>query len=378
MVCRALGLGKVRCNNTHLMIKGDYVQAELFFAIPGDLESRTGGYAYDRRLLQEFAALGLRTTVVPLAASYPYPDAEALADTERRFAQLPDNSIVLVDGLAFGAMPESACKHGQRLQFIALCHHPLALETGLSPQQKETFIQSESVALRCSQAIVVTSPATALTLQSLFAVEAATISIALPGTDPVPFSACSGNPPVLLTAATLTQRKGHDLLIDALSNIAHLPWQARFIGAQHYDPDWSDALKQKVQAAGLSERILFLGAIADLEPEYQQADIFVLPSHYEGYGMVFAEAIAHGLPVVATRCGAAEDLVPSTAGRLVPVGDCAALSAALSELLQDLDLRTQLQQGARDASQQLPCWRSSANIIQQLVQAIAQKERTNP
>lgn len=353
------------------------MQAELYFAIPGDLESRTGGYAYDRRLLQEFAALGLRTTVITLAASYPYPDAAALADTERRFAQLPEQSIVLVDGLAFGAMPECVRNHSHRLQFIALCHHPLALETGLSPEQKEAFIQSETVALRGSQAIVVTSPATALTLQSMFAVEAANISIALPGTDPAPFSDCSGEPPVLLTAATLTQRKGHDLLIDALASIAHLPWQAHFVGAQHYDPDWSDALKQKVQAAGLSERILFLGAVADLEPEYQQADLFVLPSHYEGYGMVFAEAIAHGLPVVATHCGAAEDLVPSSAGRLVPVGDCAALSAALREILQNSNLRTQLQKGARDASQQLPRWRSSAHIIHQLVQAIAQKERTN-
>jgi len=360
------------------MIKGDNVQAELFFAIPGDLESRTGGYAYDRRLLHEFAALGLRTIVIPLAASYPYPDEAALVDTERRFSQLPDGSIVLVDGLAFGAMPECARKHAQRLQFIALCHHPLALETGLSPEQKEMFIQSETVALRCSQAIVVTSPATALTLQSLFAIDAASIAIALPGSDPVPFAPCDGQPPVLLTAATLTQRKGHDLLIDALASIAHLPWQARLVGAQHYDPEWSDALKLKVQSAGLSDRILFLGALADLEPEYQQADLFVLPSHYEGYGMVFAEAIAHGLPVVATRCGAAEDLVPSTAGRLVPVGDCVALSAALSDLLQDLDLRTQLQQGARDASQRLPRWQSSAHIIYQLVQTIAQKERTNP
>lgn len=359
------------------MTRADIVQAELFFAIPGDLNNRTGGYAYDRRLLQEFSALGLHTTVIPLSASYPYPDEAAHMDTDLRLAQLADDSIVLVDGLAFGAMAICARKHCHRLRFIALCHHPLALETGLSEAQKKAFEQSEKIALKCSRAIVVTSPETALTLQTQFAIEGSKISIAVPGSDTVSFAPCQGNPPILLTVATLTRRKGHDALIDALAGIAHLSWQARFAGGDHYDPQWSEQLRDKVNTAGLTQRISFLGASDDLEQEYQQADLFVLPSHYEGYGMVYAEAIAHGLPVVATQCGAVTQLVPANAGRIIPVGNHEALRATLSELLSNSDLRVQLQQGARQASAHLPRWQNSAHIIQQLVQEIARNTRLN-
>lgn len=348
------------------------MQASLHFAIPGNLGSLTGGYTYDRRLIQEFGALGLATNLLTLSASFPFPDAAALEHADSQFTQLADNSVVLADGLAFGAMAQCVLKHSPRLRFIALCHHPLALETGMSAAQQAALMQSEKTALDCARAIVVTSHATALTLQTQFAIDAAKISVALPGCDIASFAPCRGNPPVLLTVATLTKRKAHDNLIAALAAIAHLPWIARFVGGDTHDVQWASYLRQQVSLAGLSERILFLGAIDNLEHEYQQADLFVLPSHYEGYGMAYAEAIAHGLPTIATNCGAVSELVPATAGRVIAVNDLDALRDALRELLQNTALRKQLQQGAREASTQLPKWQNSAQRIAQLVQAIAQ------
>ncbi len=348
------------------------MQAELYFAIPGDLENRTGGYAYDRRILQEFAALGQHCTVLSLDASFPFPSTAAVADAEQIFSALSPDSIVLVDGLAFGAMPAIVRKHCQRLRFIALCHHPLALETGLDAAQASAFKRSEKIALDGARAIIVTSPATAQTLVTQFAIDPVKISIAVPGSDPAPFARGGGTPPVLLTVATLTKRKAHDVLIEALASLRELSWTARFAGGAHYDPQWADYLKKKVESAGLTDRIHFLGAIDDLSREYQQADLFVLASHYEGYGMVYAEAIAYGLPVVATQCGAVSTLVPKTAGRIIPAANHAALSAALRELLEDSTLRAQLQKGARKAAELLPRWQDSARIIQQTIDRIAQ------
>ncbi len=348
------------------------MQTELFFAIPGNLENRTGGYAYDRRIFQELTALGLHCTVIELDSSFPFPSAAALAEAEHKFSALPVDSIVIVDGLAFGALPESARRHCQRLRLIALCHHPLALETGLSDEQANALRLSEKISLDCARAIIVTSPATAQTLKTQFAIDSAKITIAVPGTDRVDFAKCEGAVPVLLTVATLTKRKGHDVLIDALQGLSHLPWTARFAGGAHYDPAWAKYLQNKVCGAGLADRIEFLGALDDLSAEYQQADLFVLPSRYEGYGMVYAEAIAHGLPVVATQCGAATTLIPHTAGRIIPVADHDALTQALRELLSDSTLRAQLQKGAQQAAGQLPQWQHSAQIIQQLIFKIAQ------
>lgn len=346
----------------------------LFFAIPGDLNSRTGGYAYDRRLITELQALGMQVDVLPLAASFPSPARAALIATDTLFAALPAAAVVLVDGLAFGAMEDIALRHGKRLRLIALCHHPLALETGLDEATRQRLLHSEGSALAHARAIVVTSPASKVTVAALFSLPESSITVAVPGTDPAGFATCRGEPPLLLSVATLTQRKGHDLLIAALQQIAELPWRARFVGAEYFDPTWAASLRRQVTQAGLSERIEFVGSSDTLEQEYLGADVFVLPSRYEGYGMVFAEALAHGLPVVATRIAAVEDIVPATAGRLVPPDDSQALANALRQLLTQNEVYKALRQGAQETAATLPRWQESAQRIATLIQSIATEQ----
>lgn len=390
MVCRVSSLGKITriyflalsprhrlcvrvtmCGHAN---HGAFVQADLYFVVPGDLNTRTGGYAYDRRVLQELSALGLHIEILRLSARFPYPDAAALQDAEQQLAQLPDASLVMLDGLAFGAMASIANKHRTRLRLIALCHHPLALESGLSAAQAAAFKHSERSALACARAVIVTSPHTGRMLEELFALPPSKIHTALPGTDRAPFAPCTGQPPVLLTVATLTPRKAHDVLIAALARIKHLPWQARFIGGAEFDPDWSAGLQQQVRNAGLDERIAFLGSLASLEQEYLAADLFVLASLYEGYGMVFAEALAHGLPIVAARAGAVADVVPSTAGLLVSPSDPVALADALYKVLRDNSLHKRLQYAAQRSATLLPSWQSTAQGIYRVMANTALEE----
>lgn len=309
---------------------------------------------------------------LPLANSFPEPDHYALGDAEAQLANLPDDAIVIIDGLAFGVMDLIAARHGNRLKIIALCHHPLALETGLSTDRAQALHKSEQLALAAAIVVLVSGNNTAKILQQEFAVPPSKITIALPGTDRHSFAPCVGNPPVLLTVATLTQRKAHHILIDALAQIVHLPWQARFVGGQDFDPSWAKHLHDKVAAYSLGNRITFVGSVADLSNEYTQADIFVLPSLFEGYGMAFAEALSFGLPVVAARTGAISDLVPETAGILVPPSNAFALANGLAKLLTDPIQRQQLQLGAQQVALTLPTWAETANIVAQLIQNLSQ------
>jgi glycosyltransferase involved in cell wall biosynthesis len=346
------------------------MKPDFYFAIPGDLAALTGGYAYARQLLAALANAGFAVVHLALSASFPAPDQKALADTEAIFSILPDGATVLVDGLAFGAMASIALRHAARLKLIALCHHPLALETGLTPAMAQALQQSEQVALSAAVAVVVTSNMTGKILTQDFAVPAVKIVVAVPGTEPQAFAECTGIPPVLLTVATLTRRKAHDVLIAALARITDLPWLARFVGGLEFDAAWVRHLQQQVADYGLTERILFVGAIADARTEYQQADIFVLPSLYEGYGMVFAEALSFGLPIVGTRAGAVPEVVRASAGILVAPSDVEELTDALHKVLTQPSCRASLQLGARSAATALPRWRDTAQVIINLIKRV--------
>ena len=130
-----------------------------------------------------------------------------------------------------------------------------------------------------------------------------------------------------------------------------------------FDPAWAKSLQERANKLGLSQRIEFAGTVEDAQAEYQQADVFVLPSRFEGYGMVFAEALAAGLPVIAARSGAVPDVVPEAAGLLVAPDDVDGLSAALQQILTSATLRQNLQAGARKVAATLPSWADTASLV---------------
>lgn len=335
----------------------------VYFAYPGDLDTPSGGYHYDRRLIAELRAMGVEIETVSLPHCSLAMDRQTKTRVVSALAALPDQSIVIIDGLAYGALENEAAAEANRLCLVALCHHPLALETGLTDRQKLALMESERRALLCARATLVTSEHTRQVLVNQFGLPAEKIVVARPGTDKVPFSPCEGNPPRLLTLASLTRRKAHDLLIAALAQLQDTAWQARFVGSAEFDPDWANQLCEQVQSLDLSQRIEFVGTVTDTQREYQQADVFVLPSRFEGYGMVFAEALAAGLPVIAANAGAVPEVVPESAGLLVPPDDATALANALRRMLTSSPLRQRLQSGARSAAQSLPSWEDSATIV---------------
>lgn len=342
-------------------------QSTVYFLVPGDINQLTGGYSYDREIIRELTQAGIHIQLLQLSPEFPSPSATAMEETRATMASLPDGALVLIDGLAFGVMNDVAERESTRLKIIALCHHPLALETGLDTSEVHRLINAETRALAAARAVIVTSAMTAKILTQDFAVPSEKITLALPGTQRVHAASCNNETPRLLTIATLTKRKGHDLLISALARLSHLPWQARFVGGLDFDPQWVMQLRKMINKYQLKERIILVGNVDDPAKEFQCADLFVLPSHFEGYGMAFAEALAFGLPIIGTTAGAIPDVVPPTAGVLVEPGNLEELTKALERLLTHPADRHRLQESARAAAKNLPTWADCAKNIADLI-----------
>ena len=337
----------------------DEAAAEIAFAIPGDLDARTGGYGYDRRLIEGLRDRGLAIRHLPWPGGFPYPTQGELAEAAASLASRPDDGIVMIDGLAFGAIPALAAAESARLRLVALVHHPLALE----PLAPAAFMAAEREALRHARAVITTSDPTAETLRAVYGVPAERLIVAPPGTDRVPPAPRRGNPPHILSLGSVIPRKGHAALVSALAATADLPWRCTIAGSLDRAPATVAALRAQIGAVGLQKRIRLAGEVEDSAELYADADLFALPSLHEGYGMAFAEALAHGLPVIGTRAGAIPSVVPEEAGALVPPGDPAALAAALRRLLENPMARALAAAAARRAAAALPGWGAAADAV---------------
>ncbi len=347
---------------------------QVTFAVPGDLANPTGGYVYDRRIVAELRKLGWQGEVLDIGASFPRASAREQAMARQQLSALPAGRLIVIDGLAFGAMAETAEILHRTHRLVALVHHPLALENGLPDHEAAQFRASERTALSFTRRVVTTSATTARLLTQLFAVPQEKISVVLPGNDPIPTRLRIGGDVVnLLAVGSIVPRKGYDVLIAALAEISGLPWQLVIAGDPGRSPATATALTDQVAALRLEDRVVFAGVVSEarLSRLYADSDVFVLASRYEGYGMAFAEAIAHGLPVIGTTAGAIPEAVPTGAGVLVAPDDARALSAVLRRLIEDAPERTRLAACARASAAQLPTWSEAGRQFSQALDAVA-------
>lgn len=348
---------------------------DCIFLVPGDWDSRTGGYLYDRRIVDGLRAAGWRVTRCSPGDRFPLPDAATHEQARRVIDALPDGALVVADGLGFSALPDLVEQHAQRLRWVALVHHPLAFESGLSSAEQARLFDSERRALAGARHVVVTSPSTAQALAA-FDVPAGRITVVEPGTDRAPRATGGGagaGALSLLCVATVTARKGHAVLIEALAGLQDRAWHLHCAGSLSRDDATVAAVRASVARGGLSARVTWHGEVDGLALEalYTQADLFVLPSFHEGYGMALAEALARGLPIVSCAAGAIPDTVPATAGALVPPGDAQALRGALQRLMDDAAQRAALAAGAHAAAQRLPTWDDAGARFAAVLDAVA-------
>jgi len=341
----------------------------LALVVPGRLDGRTGGYIYDRRIAAGLRHLGWSIDVVELDASFPRPTPGALARAARALATIADGTVAMIDSLALGAMPDLLTLEASRLRIVALIHLPLAATVGLDFETAARFEDGERRALRAAALVVVTGRA-ALPLLARYTLPADRIVVVEPGTDPAPLARAyvvsgfsrTSRPLELLSVATLNAGKGHEVLIEALAAVPEHNWLLTCAGSLTRDPETTARVRAAMARLGLQDRVTLTGELDEpaLAACYDRADLFVLATRQETYGMAVAEALARGLPVVSTRTGAIPELVGDEAGVVVPIDDAPALADALSRVLSDEALRARLAEGARRVRDRLPTWDEAA------------------
>lgn len=344
----------------------------LTVIVPGSLETRTGGYGYDRRMVAGLRERGWSVSVRALDDSFPWPTAAARAAARAVLASIETATLVLIDGLAMGALPGEVAHERERLRIAALVHHPLARETGLAPGAAAQLEESERRALAAARRVIVTSRATARSLAA-YGVAPTNVVVVEPGTDRAPIARGSEGASVqFLAVGSLVPRKGFDILIEAFSRVADRSWRLICAGSLDRAPATASRIRALAAGAGLSHRVEFPGELT--EPElaavYDRADCFVLPTFYEGYGMAVAEALARGLPVISTPTGGIPELVTADAGILVPVADVATLSDTLARVIDEPALLAQCRAGARLVRDRLPTWSDQAEQMARALSTI--------
>jgi glycosyltransferase involved in cell wall biosynthesis len=347
--------------------------AAAVLIVPGSLETRTGGYEYDRRVVDGLRRLGWTITVRELDASFPQPTAAALAGADRMLAEIASGSIVMVDGLAFGAMPTQAERESRRLTIVPIIHSLLATDVGLDAAAAERFATSERRAYASASHIVVAGPSLLDPLVSC-GIDRDRITVITPGTDPAPLARGSDNPNIvhMIAVATLNPGKGHEVLFHALAMMPSRNWRLTCAGSATRYPATTKRLRAIVQESGLGDRITLTGELdrAALDDLYDRADLFVLPTLRETYPLSVMEALARGLPVISTTVGSIPLLVGDTAAILVPAGDAAALAAAIDALLRDRDRRAELARGAQAVRDRLPTWGAAARTMASVLERV--------
>ena len=339
--------------------------APVFFLVPGDPETPTGGFVYDRHAVRGLAEAGRLGGVLRVDGPFPETDPDTMVRAAAALAGVPDGAILMVDGLAYAPLVEVIRPHAGRLALVVLVHHPLGDETGLDAAAKARWLRDEVDALGLARRIVTTSRTTAGRLAEL-GIDPALVVAVPPGVDgPVDLSFRAPPAPGaalrLLTVATLIPRKGQDLLVEALAPLAGRAWTLDLVGdARH--PGFARSVETRIAALGLADRIALHGAVrhAELDRFWRAADLFVLPSRHEGWGIAYLEAVRWGLPVIGTDAGAIPEAVPEGAGVLVPADDADALAAALARLLDDRAEYRRLATGAVAAAATLRRWSDTA------------------
>jgi hypothetical protein len=281
--------------------------------VPGPLGALTGGSIYDRRMVESrLARRGSR------ARRQPGAERAGAIEAAAALSSVADGETVVIDGLAFGAMPDVLEAHGDRLKLVALVHMPLALAAGIAGAAIRSRALAERRALALARAVVVTGKATIQALTTI-GFRSSTVHVAEPGCDAAPLARGSdGSVPQILCVAAIVPGKDHDGLIRAL-RATDASWKLTCVGSLTRDPETAESLVSLVESSSLAERVSFAGELTgdDLGAAYDGADVFALNTRFETYGMAVAEALACGLPVVSTRTGAIPELVGVDAGLVV-------------------------------------------------------------
>ena len=333
---------------------------QVHFVVPDGIDDPkrpSGGNVYDRRLSDELPGCGWAVHEHPVAGDWPNPDPVDRDRFDALLDGLPDDSLVLVDGLIASAA-ESLVTTAGRLRVVVLLHMPAATD------------RVEADVLNAAAGVIATSQWSRDWVITQYGLPRDRVWTAVPGVDPAPPAPGSPSGRNLLTVGPIVPAKGQDLLVTALAECADLDWSCTLAGAADLDRDFVTSLQAIATSSGIEDRLEFAGPLSSiaLDDLRSQCDLMISASRREAYGMAIAEGLAAGLPVIATDVGGHHEAVGQAAdgtlpGMLVPTDDAEGLAAGVRAFLTDPDLRASWRQAARSRSLDLPGWPDTARTV---------------
>ena len=335
----------------------------------------SGGNTYDRRVCDGLSALGWTVHEHAAPGSWPVPDATARATLADALDRLPRDAVVLVDGLIASAAPDVLVPVADRLRLVVLVHMPLGedVPSGEVPGHVADARAREDAVLSTAVAVVTTSGWTRRRLLALYGLSPGRVHVVEPGVDVAGLAPGTSAGGQLLCVAVVTPQKGHDVLLRALAAVADLSWKCVLVGSLDRAPEYAEALLRQAHASGIGDRVVFAGPLTgvDLDDAYAGADVLVLASRAETYGMVVTEALARGLPVIATGVGGVPEALGgddrTKPGLLVSPDDPGELAAAIRAWLGDDGLRQRLRNAARQRRATLTQWSATATSVSRVL-----------
>ncbi|MEU0584313.1 MULTISPECIES: glycosyltransferase family 4 protein [unclassified Streptomyces] len=357
----------------------------VHFVLPGGVDdpaTPSGGNAYDRRVCLDLPGFGWQVTKHAVAGDWPRPSAAARTELARALAGLPDGAAVLLDGLVACGVPEIVVPEAERLRMAVLVHLPLGDETGLDAAVAAELDAKERAVLRAVPAVIATSDWAVRRLVSHHGLPPERVHVAAPGADIAPLAPGTDGVSRLLCVAAVTPRKGQHRLVEALAAVTDLPWSCVCVGSLTQDPEYVAHLRSLIRTHGLEDRLELAGPRSGpaLDASYATADLMVLTSYAETYGMAVTEALARGIPVLATDVGG----VPEAVGRapdggvpgiLVPPENPAAIAAELRGWFGEADVRRRLKAAARGRRAALDGWATTAQSLAAVLRRLPTEPR---
>jgi len=339
-----------------------------FFA-PAPLDLLTGGYVYNRRMIAEWQAEGHEVTITGLTGAHPLADDAARDSARAAWAAMPADAVPVIDNLALPSFAPLAADLTAR-RAVLLDHHPTGLEPGLTAETAAALVAIETQLLPYFRRVIATSDTTAAIIAKDYGIPRETLATIVPGTDDAPRSKGSCCQIVhVLSIGSLIPRKGHDILLRSMARLFDLDWRLTIAGTERLDPAYAAQIKALAAELGIAGKVTFLGETsgAPLAALWDSADIFALATRFEGFGMVIAEALKRGLPVVVGNGGAAGALIRADYGAVCPVDDVEQTSRALRRLIFDSRLRQDMSDAAWIAGRDVPGWKTQADTFAALL-----------
>jgi glycosyltransferase involved in cell wall biosynthesis len=349
----------------------------------GDFNFISGGFLYDRKLVGYLRRQGEEVEIVSLPwRSYPGGLLDNLSPAlKRRLGRLRAD-VILQDELAHPSLFWlNRILHSQwRAPVVAVVHH-LRCSEARPPWHNRFYCVVERAYLDSVNAFIFNSRTTQGIVEKLVGRGKPSV-LAYPGADrfavgltreDLAARAYGPGPLRLLFLGNIIPRKGLHTLLAALALLPREAWRLTVVGSAEVDAAYARQIRRRIAAAGLSAQVEFTGPLdeGDLAARLAESHVLAVPSSYEGFGIVYLEGMAFGLPALATTAGGAVEIITSGRdGFLVPPGDTAALAGRLKALMDDRDLLLTMSLAAKNRFAAHPTWEDAGAAVHRFLRSM--------